>query len=279
MNPTRYFPAICLASLVLTTLRLPAAESTPPPVVLEHTQRREITSVHARRTYQLSINLPPDYETSGRSYPVLYVLDSNWNFALLHGLQDGLFYGKRLPALIVVGIDYGASYGETMKLREHDFTPTAWSERPGSGGAAAYLAFLEKELVPFIEKTYRADPADRALLGHSYGGLFGVYAWLERPALFRRIVAASPSIYWDGDVLRKRAQERLATETLPARLDLSMGSEEDAGSIAAVQRLAALLEASPRQKGQWQFNVYPGWEHTSVKPVSLTNGLVWIYRP
>ncbi len=255
------------------------SEADGPRVELPHTQRRELVSTRMGWTYQLSINLPEDYATSGKTYPVLYVLDGVWNFALLAGIEDGLYYGQRLPALIIVAVDYGLPYDGIMRRREHDFTPTDWAKHPGSGGAAEFLAFLEKELVPYIDRTFRTNPADRALLGHSYGGLFGVYAWLERPALFQRIVAASPSLRWDDECLTKLAAARLAQQEFPSRLDLSMGSAEDPEAIAAVQRFAALLEKSPPRSGTWDFTLYPGENHTSVKPLSLTHGLAWVYRP
>jgi predicted alpha/beta superfamily hydrolase len=46
----------------------------------------------------------------------------------------------------------------------------------GSGEGPKFLAFLKSELIPLIEANYRADPARRILGGHSFGGLFTLYA-------------------------------------------------------------------------------------------------------
>jgi predicted alpha/beta superfamily hydrolase len=51
------------------------------------------------------------------------------------------------------------------------------------GGAAVFLDFIEKELVPHVEGRYPVTDF-RTLIGHSYGGLFTIYALSERPTLF-----------------------------------------------------------------------------------------------
>jgi uncharacterized protein len=251
------------------------AVESAPPVTLDHTEARHLTSKIAGRTYQLSVLLPARYDSSDQRYPVLYVLDGGWNFSFLHGLSDTLSYAERLPEMIIVGIDYGLPYTELMKARAHDFTPTAW--KPNAGGAGVYLHFLENELIPFIDATYRTDPRDRGLLGHSYGGLFGIYAWLERPTLFQHIVAASPSIYWDDEVLIKEAAKRLPVDDFPARLDVSIGSAEDAGNVASVEHLEQVIKAHPPIGGAVQFTIFPGENHNSAKPLSFIKGLQWAY--
>lgn len=265
--------------LLLWTGVCQAADETVNPVALAHTEARTISSKLTGHPYRLSVFLPANYAESGRHYPVLYVLDGLWNFSFLHGLDDTLFYAKRVPEIIIVAIDYPTdSYAEVMKSREHDFTPTAWSKRPGSGGAATYLAFLEKELIPFIDATYRTDAADRALLGHSYGGLFGIYAWMERPGLFQRILAASPSIYWDDERLIKEASERIKTARLSARLDVSIGLAEDPEDVDAVKAFDGLLKAHPPAAGAYRCTYYPGENHNSTKPLAFVYGLPWIYK-
>jgi hypothetical protein len=47
--------------------------------------------------------------------------------------------------------------------------------RGGFGGSSGVSRFLEHEVIPFVDRTYRTIPSDRGLLGHSYGGLFAIY--------------------------------------------------------------------------------------------------------
>jgi predicted alpha/beta superfamily hydrolase len=67
-------------------------------------------------------------------------------------------------------------------------------------GAHDYLAFVERELIPYIEARYRADPQRRALGGHSLGGLFGAYALLTKPELFQHYILSSPSLWFHENV-------------------------------------------------------------------------------
>jgi predicted alpha/beta superfamily hydrolase len=112
-------------------------------------------------------------------------------------------------------------------LRVRDFTPTRTSQTVNSRGAGAFLDFLEHELIPFVDRTYRTIPSDRGLLGHSLGGLFAIYILEQRPAPFQRIVAASPKLGWDNRLLVTVASERLRPLAAPLRLDLLVGDEAE----------------------------------------------------
>jgi hypothetical protein len=74
--------------------------------------------------------------------------------------------------VIIVNVSKGAT--DHMALRARDFTPTRTPREANSGGAAAFLDFLEHELIPFVDRTWRTMPSDRGLLRHSYGGLFAI---------------------------------------------------------------------------------------------------------
>lgn len=136
----------------------------------------EINSKELAEKRKLSIYLPESYERSEKKYPVVYVLDGEHYF--LHTVTSirtlaGL--GK-MPESIVVAVH--------NTNREMNMTPPEFT-LPGvpKGGADRFLAFFEKELVPKIEKDYRTEPL-KILIGHSHGGLFGVYSLINRPKLF-----------------------------------------------------------------------------------------------
>ena len=151
-------------SLALLLLSLAAAAQTPPPVTVSVSEQRTLTSVKIGQRYELLVSLPEGYAKSSEPFPVLYVLDG-WHFPLMAFLQNNNIYSERMRPVIIVNISHGA--GDYMSLRARDFTPTKTSENANSGGAAAFLDFLEHELIPYVDRTYRTIPADRALLGHS----------------------------------------------------------------------------------------------------------------
>lgn len=270
-----------LKPLLLAAALLGAAVFAAEPVTLPNTEHLTIRSDQIGQTYDLFVSLPMDYATSGQAYPVLYVLDG-WHFPMLAGLQNNNAYSERMRPVIIVNIGHGQNVNP-MPLRARDFTPTHLDQEPTSGGAAAFLAFLEKEIIPFVDRTYRTQPSDRGLLGHSYGGLFALYALEERPGLFQRIVAASPVAAWDHGLLFKAARTKLAAPPHPVRLDLSTGGDEHgvAGWDISADTVAfsKLLDELKPAGLDHRVTVYPGENHNSVRFASFPPGLYWVYRP
>lgn len=258
------------------------AGAKPPEVALENTETRSIASKIVGRTYGLLIALPDGYADSAKSYPVLYVLDG-WHFPLVEFLASESVYTKRMPELIVVTLDHDGtsleSRGRVMDLRRLDFTPTRVPGDDYSGGADKFLAFMRDELIPFIDATYRTDKTDRGLLGHSYGGLFAIYAMLHQPDLFRRIVAASPSLGWDNGSLIKAAPGLLYQRQFRTVADFSYGSDESGEEkLESVQPFFWTLDSLKPDGLDYRFTIYPGENHNSVRPYSFSSGLSWVYR-
>ncbi len=268
-----------LTSLALFAYSVTAAVAqthpTAPGVALSDTEQRTLTSAKIRQKYDLLVSLPPDYATSGKRYPVLYVLDG-WHFPLMAFLQNNNIYSERMPPVIFVNVSHGST-PDVMALRARDFTPTKTPQEAHSGGAAPFLDFLEHEVIPFVDSTYRTIPSDRGLLGHSYGGLFAIYALEQRPSLFQRIVAASPAVGWDNRVLLKSLSARLKTLPAPVRLDISAGDDGDVTDDA--KALAKLLDELKPARLDYRFTLYHGENHNSVRLVSFPAGLYWVYRP
>ncbi len=279
--------SITLAALLAGTAAAHAQTPAPPvtladpapPVVLSNSEQRTITASKIGRPYDLFISLPENYYTSKQSYPVLYVLDG-WHFPLMAFLQDNNVYSKRMPPVIIVNIGQSPA-SDAMALRAQDFSPTPIPQSlgGGGGGAAAFLDFLEHELIPFIDRTYRTNPADRGLLGHSMGGKFALCALEQRPGLFQRIVAASPALFADDPLIDKDARRALSAMSAPVRLDLSVGSDDELGFANTTTAFAQLLDKLKPKGLDYRFTVYPGENHNSVRLVSLPAGLYWVYRP
>ena len=59
-------------------------------------------------------------------------------------------------------------------------------------GAPAFLTFIEKEVMPFIEKQYRTTD-ERAIYGHSMGGMFTTFVLFNRPDLFNMVLIGAPA--------------------------------------------------------------------------------------
>ena len=251
------------------------AQTSAPPVTLANTEQRSIASSKIGQRYDLFISLPENYRSSKQSYPVLYVLDG-WHFSLMAFIQNNNIYSQRMAPVIMVNIGHSPAK-DAMILRTRDFTPDRIAKFPNSGGAPAFLDFLEHELIPFIDRTYRTNTSDRGLLGHSFGGTFALYALEQRPALFQRVVAASPAMGPDSVIF---SDARRTLRTLPAsvRLDLSVGSADELGLAKSVTEFARVLDQIKPQGLDYRFTLYPGENHNSVRLVSFPAGLYWVYR-
>ncbi|WP_039232416.1 alpha/beta hydrolase, partial [Alteromonas macleodii] len=112
-----------------------------------------ITSEVLSESRELLIHLPNNYSRyKDTSYPVLYLLDGQRNFAHTVGTLDLLNQSGMAQEMIVIGI--------TNTKRTRDFTPTydeSYNEWGISGGADDFLTFLEKELKPFVAHNYRTN--------------------------------------------------------------------------------------------------------------------------
>lgn len=125
-----------------------------------------------------AIYFPPDYETSTRSYPVLYLLhgggddQTGWvQFGEVQHIADKAIHeGKATPMVIVM--------------------PDANTVRRGYSnnalGTWLYEDYFFKELMPFVEKKYRikSDKRYRAIAGLSMGGDGSFTYALHHPELF-----------------------------------------------------------------------------------------------
>src|SRR5215471_6707984 len=163
-------------------------------VVIPGSQTRKITSTSVPdQEYVLQISLPGNYAKSNKKYPVLYLMDSQWDFPLLTALYGEQYYDGFIPEIIIVGITWGGGHPNPDSLRARDYTPTKQNGVAQSGGADKFLSFMKNELFPFVEKNYSADPHERILMGCSLGGLFTLYTLFTQPDMFNKYVAASPA--------------------------------------------------------------------------------------
>jgi len=125
-----------------------------------------------------AIYLPPGYETSDRSYPLLYLLhgsgddQSGWvQFGEVAGITDKTIKEAKATDMIIVMPD--ANTGQRGYFNSVD-------------GKFRYEDFFFEELIPFIEKNYRvrSEKRFRAIAGLSMGGGGTLIYALHKPELF-----------------------------------------------------------------------------------------------
>ena len=251
------------------------------PTSLTGTEQFSVTS-QSGIEYLIDVSLPAKYSAAAAErYPTFYLLDGNLWFPTAVAVQRMMTLDGLYPEMIIVGVGYPESdpaiYTPAYSVsRSRDYTPTVTADDPGGGKAPAFLAFLRDELIPMIDRRYRTDPADRALGGHSYGGLFTTYALFHDPALFRRYWLGSPSLWYDSQVPFRW----LGKGTTPAsgtRVFLSVGATESSVMVDPMKRMAAGLKAR-YPKLEVRSTVYPAESHLSVVPGSLARALRVLYE-
>lgn len=212
------------------------------------TVSRVFESQSVGQAYDIGIWLPFSYSNSDRRYPALYVLDGEFLFPMVAGLSPTFIGSGEAPEMIIVGIAYHGISGwpEFGDLRERDHLPQEIQEPNRITRQGKYIDFLQHELIPFIEREYRASAEERALFGFSSSGFFSLYMMLNHPGLFRRHLATSCT--WPGaDTYFLNCIERYARlpQRPPVDLYLSTGEQETEflpGFHKIVEALAAIPE-------------------------------------
>jgi predicted alpha/beta superfamily hydrolase len=231
-----------------------ARESIVPPAYLAGVESRVITSSRTGRAYQVSVALPRGYQDSSTSFPVVYSLDANGEFGIVVETAQLLQLEELIPEVVIVGIGYPVGhYFDAIGKRALDLTVTnrdselreifmkasrGFPPPEGTGGAPGFLQFLTGELIPLIEAEYRVDPRNRALFGHSFGGLFAFHALLHGKGAFQRFIIASPALWWDDRQLSRRGcvRSRERHSRIERRQRAQVGSEQALGALAAAGR-------------------------------------------
>jgi predicted alpha/beta superfamily hydrolase len=150
----------------------------------------------------------------------------------------------------------------------------------GTGNADKFLASLEKDIFPLVEREYRADPAQRFLAGSSLGGLFTLHAMYARPDLFKGYIAASPAVVVGGDWIIGQAKAYAATgKPLKARLYVTGAENEWPAFLAGIQRYQALLPELKHPDLVWQNRIIDGERHAGTKAESYTRGMRFVFEP
>jgi predicted alpha/beta superfamily hydrolase len=253
-----------------------------PPHILPRTQVRPLARAGNGRDYQLYVALPPDYATSGKRYPVLYICDGYWDFTLVNGFYGNLLYDRVAPDFIIVGFGYqnASTNAEFDELRRYDYTPAPDANDPKaerSGHAAEFLAVVEHEIIPFVETEYRVDPRWRVLSGNSLGGLFSLYAMFARPGLFQGHIAASPAT--PPALFELEAKFAATRARLPARLFMTGAEKESPDFLANVKRLNERLRSRHYEGFSYLWRIIDGEGHTGTKAESYNRGVRFAFEP
>ena len=208
------------------------------PVIL-HAQTGKIfdnqsfTSKTLKSERQYAIYLPPDYESSNRSYPILYLLHgagddhTGWvQFGEVLNITDKAIREGKATAMIIVMPDANTGYRGYFNRVKGD-----WD----------YEDFFFKELMPFVEKKYRvkSDKRYRAIAGLSMGGEGTFLYALHHPVLFSSACPLSAATgFWNMEETKEYCKEEYppATDELIKNYYRMYSVEEQLKAVADAKK-------------------------------------------
>lgn len=268
--------------LLAASLALPCVSLRAEPVSLPNTEVIHLESESNGVAYKLYVSYPRDINESDHDYPLIVSLDADYSFAIVRNIVEHLSDRRDTPPMVIVSIGYAGS--TTMKTyrmnRSRDYTPLFDPDdgygpvfQEHSGGAPAFLAFIRDEVLPLMNARYRAG-GKRALVGHSYGGLFASWAMLEEPELFDGYIVVSPSLWYHDGWIFKQETEAFAERTrLDATAYFAVGDFEGGSMVPDLERYAGRLEARKLDGFRIRGEVLSDETHNSVFPRAVSNGI------
>ncbi len=150
-------------------------------------------------TQPAAVYLPPSYETSGKHYPVIYLLPNFqtpvWRYTAggyqgfrVRDAADRLARAGTIPELIVV-IPNASHFLGSSWFRNSTLTGN-WED------------FLTHDLLGYVDSRFRTipRPEGRAVAGHGVGGTGALEIGLKHPELFCALYAMSPAIFVGHDL-------------------------------------------------------------------------------
>ncbi|MEP6646305.1 MAG: alpha/beta hydrolase-fold protein [Saprospiraceae bacterium] len=205
------------------------------------------------RHRRIWIYLPPDYQTSTKRYPVLYMQDGQNLFDTYYAFAGEWKIDESMNTLfdngnygaIVVGIDNGG--GD----RIDEYTPW-YNPTYGGGHGEAYASFLVNTLKPHIDSLFRTRPEREytGVGGSSLGANISMFAAVEYQDVFSKVGIFSPA-FWFSDSIYQHITHTGIHQQL--RIYFVAGTNESATMISDMQAVHDTLEAAGENDDEMEF--------------------------
>jgi predicted alpha/beta superfamily hydrolase len=186
------------------------------------------------RNRRIWIYLPPDYESSNKYYPVLYMHDGQNLFDVQTSFSGEWEVDESLNELfsqgdhgaIVVGIDNGGA------LRTDELSPWYNQTYEAGGEGEQYINFIAETLKPHIDANYRSltAPEHTVLFGSSLGGLISQYGLMQRQDVFAKAGVFSPAFWFNPEIF---SHSETTDKVGSKKIYMLAGIPESNGSVVA----------------------------------------------
>ena len=225
----------------------------------------------------IEVYLPQESsKDAAQRYETIYVLDGDWNTKIVVDVVTFMRQVGFMPPVIVVSVpNFFDEKG--VNSRDHDLTPTVAADQPRSGGAAAFLSFLKTELVPYVNQHYPANGTN-LVHGHSFGGLFLIYALLNDPALFDGYLILDPAMSWDNHALDATLESKLPGTPAKGKAIYIAGRSGMAFEGMGLASIEPIFQQKAPADLHWKLIAYPEETHDSLKLKATYDALKFAYQ-
>ena len=243
----------------------------------------EIYSKELSEKRVLNIYLPAGYNQNDTvKYPVIYLLDGSADEDFIHIVGLVQFFSfewiNQVPKSIVVGI------GNVDRKRDFTFPTKIQDDKrkyPTSGQSDQFISFIEKELQPFIESSYKTTH-EKTIIGQSLGGLLATEILLKKPILFNNYIIISPSLWWDnGSLLHQKTDALSENSHQQTAIYIGVGKEGlTPTKIPRVMEVDANLLAEKVKGGKNVkvfFDYLPQENHGTIMHEAVSNSFKLLY--
>lgn len=239
MHNSFFFLPCCflLSSLISCAALAQSPIQNQSKIVFQNNQAQfQIKSKNTGHDYLIQIYKPP-IAPPQHGYPVLYILDGNAIFPSAANIAQSIGAGSTklgLAPLMIVAVGYPQQKTFDVQKRAYDYTPKPSAEFQAQGkykygGADQFIAFLNEELKPEIAKQFPMNSQQQSIYGHSFGGLFVLYHFFQKPDAFQRYFAASPSLWFDQGMLFQKLNQWQIQNPLTAPMLMTTVSTHEQG--------------------------------------------------
>lgn len=243
----------------------------------------EIYSKELSEKRVLNIYLPAGYNQNDTvKYPVIYLLDGSADEDFIHIVGLVQFFSfewiNQVPKSIVVGI------ANVDRKRDFTFPTNIQDDKrkyPTSGQSDQFISFIEKELQPFIESSYKTTH-EKTIIGQSLGGLLATEILLKKPILFNKYIIISPSLWWDnGSLLHQKTDALSENSHQQTAIYIGVGKEGlTPTKIPRVMEVDANLLAEKVKGGKNVkvfFDYLPQENHGTIMHEAVSNSFKLLY--
>jgi len=250
------------------------------PLVIGEVHELQSTILSEKRI--INVYLPDGYKANDTiTYPVVYLLDGGLDEDFIHivGLYqfNSFPWINRIKPSIIVGIV------NTDRRKDMTFPTSDTGDikrYPTSGHSELFISFLEKELLPFIRKTFRTNQTS-TIIGESLGGLLATEILIKRSSLFSDYIIVSPSLWWDNGSLLEQSTTILQNNLLSEmKVYIGVGKEGltpgDKPRImeADANFLAEKIKRSKNKKIKVYFEYLPKENHATIMHQAVFNAII-----